>query len=264
MTLLELINTGFEHAVGEIVHLLQCGVEVNEGWAGPAVQRFDDPSIAAVSPLLLGTRGLRRNGTAGICYDAGGRRRLCDAGPASDDAGPRASPILGPTLSAGFYRREAVRDAGAVDVAMGEQFADVDLALSLQTAGYRAICEPSSQVLGRPPQTERDRFVDGLRAERLFWKHAPAMGWPRSLALHALLVAAEALWSLRRPLGLIRLLGRVAACLEIPLRGRNGRRGKSEVSARRSCSPPLRAAGRTVQPSRDPNGAVAKFGKYVA
>ena len=38
--LLTLINTGLRYAQGEIIHLLLCGAEVEEGWTESALQHF--------------------------------------------------------------------------------------------------------------------------------------------------------------------------------------------------------------------------------
>ena len=39
-TLIDLINVGVEKSTGEIVHLLSCEVEVEEGWTQPALKHF--------------------------------------------------------------------------------------------------------------------------------------------------------------------------------------------------------------------------------
>ncbi len=75
---------------------------------------------------------------------------------------------------------------------------DVDLALQIRAAGYRAVVEPSSFTYRAaavlPTATP---FAEARGAERLFWRNAPAVGWARSLALH---LARRTWWRTQAPL----------------------------------------------------------------
>lgn len=211
-TLLELVNLGFDCAQGDVVHLLQCGVEVDEGWTAAVRACFDDPRVGAAAPVLFDKLS-DAPPTIGVRYGLGGRR-VCVVAGGRDPEGQ--SLVLGPTLRAAFYRREAVRSVGGVDPAVGEELADVDLALSLQEAGYRAVVVLASGTRYRPGASlpGRDEFREALREERLFRKHAAAKGWRRSLLGHAWHIACETIVSFPRPRTFTRLLGRACAWLE--------------------------------------------------
>ena len=103
-SLLELINLGVAHAGGEVVHVLQCGLEVCEGWTDEPLRRFDDESIAAVSPWIVAEHSSSGRATVGVGYGSGGKRRECQL-PLTRRV-DACRHVLGPTLRAAFYRRE--------------------------------------------------------------------------------------------------------------------------------------------------------------
>jgi hypothetical protein len=119
---------------------------------------------------------------------------------------------------AAFYRRSAVIASDGVelrlfDPSLGDRYADVDLALRLQQAGYRASFEPKSIIFRRPDEPLPDGFASAVHAERLFWRHAPAAGWNRSILKHGLVVAREFCRGLTDRKTMARLAGRlVTSC----------------------------------------------------
>jgi hypothetical protein len=218
-SLVELVNAGVVQSRGEIVHVLQCGIEVAEGWTEAPLRRMEDPSLGSVSPLLVSTSGAVSRATAGISYDSAGRRRLRRVSAVGELGSVAELTILGPSFNAGFYRREALHRIGGLDPAVGTRLADVDLALALRSAGYGTACETGSRVTG--PALDQDRVLgwrESAQAEYLFWKHAGRRGWIRSLCGHTLLIASELLQSIVHPWRLIGLLGRLQACLLPPAR----------------------------------------------
>ena len=64
-----------ELATGDVIHIVGCGLEVREGWTLPAIQHFDDPEVAAVSPVVMSTSG-EDVLAAGIRWTLGGGRRV--------------------------------------------------------------------------------------------------------------------------------------------------------------------------------------------
>jgi hypothetical protein len=243
-SLCELLNIGFQHASGDIIHLLQCGLEVAEGWWIPVAPHFDDASVAAVSPLITTHRKGAPWGTAGIAYDLGGRRRVRTN--LRSDMRPE---VLGPTLLAGFYRREVIDALQGLDPDLGESVADVDLALRWRQLGCTAEFEPEcvvfgSAINGRLP----NRFSAARDAESLFWKHAAACGWSRSLTAHAWLVAGETAGTLLRPSQAVRLLGRAAMGLELLFGGRRGCPNRSTLWTGQE--PPARSQADAVAAGR--------------
>jgi hypothetical protein len=212
-SLVDLINLGIESASGAIVHVLSCDVEVIDGWTEPALVHFDDPTVGSVSPLVVAEDGGRVL-SRGVRYAAGGRRKLHRQGPTRWR--PWAGPVAGPTLAAGFYRREAVLSVGGFCGAVGVELADVDLACSLRAIGLRAVHEENSVVTSRVPAAVcRLSWHHGRQAERLFWRNAAAAGWCRALFLHVWTVACELASNAHRPTIVSQLCGRALAAWEL-------------------------------------------------
>jgi hypothetical protein len=210
----ELINAAAEQAAGEIIHLLACGLEVIEGWTAAALRHFHDGDVAAVSPIVLGPDG-KSVQAAGVRWSAGGARVVVrDQRVVAAGAGRLRTQILGPTLSAGFYRREELLALGGFETALGDELADIGLALDLEALGQLSVCEPACQILRRGTVRAAQRpFNDGRAAERLFLRHAGRRGLAVSLAGHPLAVLGEMLRGGRSSLSAA--AGRVLAFGEI-------------------------------------------------
>lgn len=212
-SLVELINLGIESATGAVVHVLTCDVEVIDGWTEPALAHFDNPAVGSVSPLVVAEDGGRVL-ACGVRYAAGGRRQPRRKGPARGRS--RVGQIIGPTLAAGFYRRQAVLDVGGFCAAVGEELADVDLACSLRAIGLRAVHEENSVVMRHASAAaSRLSWRHGRQAERLFWRHAADAGWCRALLLHAWTIAWELACNLHRPELVSHLCGRAAGACDL-------------------------------------------------
>jgi len=261
-SLVEMINIGFEQAAGEIVHILQCDVQVGDGWCHTVLPHFDEPSLGTVSSLLASESSDVRRLAAGVGYRSSGRRHLRHARRGARRGGVRTPSILGPTLVAGFYRREAVLSAGGFDETIGERYADVDMALTLKQAGYRSTCESGSLVFGDLSVTEPLGFTDARRVERLFWKHAPFHHRLGPILLHALTVAVELLLPFPGPRSIRRLLGRLLGLLDSRRLDR-ARHAATErnVAPRSSASTRLDTRRRTQRPNRAER---AETRRYVA
>jgi cellulose synthase/poly-beta-1,6-N-acetylglucosamine synthase-like glycosyltransferase len=210
------MNAGFEAAQGELLHVLECGAEVEEGWADAALRNFDDPQVGAVSPLVLRSTDGGRMALAGVGYQIAGKRQTCAAAATNESPQPPAANVVGPSLIAAFYRREAVTRCGGFSASVGEELTDVDFALSLQDAGYRCVFESGSRVSTvQPYRTGISQFRAGRFEELLFWRHAAEIGLLRSLALHGLLLTVEGASVLLHPTRLAKLLGRAFAWMEL-------------------------------------------------
>jgi hypothetical protein len=201
---------GIQASGGEIVHLLTAGFEVTDGWADAALRHFRDPTVAAVAPLVRDAADPRRVRSTGIEYHRGGRRAVRATIPNSPHG---KSAVLGATVEAAFYRKSALESLGdGLPSGVGDELADVDLALGLKYAGFRAVFEPQCEILADQLAAGEPRgFRHGLHAERLFLRKLPATGWAPSLALHPFTVAGELLKSLPRGAAFAQLLGRLAA-----------------------------------------------------
>jgi hypothetical protein len=111
--LVDLLNEGLAAADGQIVHILRCGLEVTEGWTDGAVDRFSDADVAAVSPLVM-EADRTTLAAAGVKWTVGGSRRVvADQRVLQGGSGRLRAGILGPTLAAGFYRREVPAAGGS-------------------------------------------------------------------------------------------------------------------------------------------------------
>jgi hypothetical protein len=209
----DLINVGVQLAKGSVVFVLSCDVEVVEGWTEPAMACFDDPTVGSVSPLIVRHHELTIV-ARGVRYGMGGRRKLRLRHSKRSQADSQY--VVGPTLLAGFYRRQGVLDAGGFCRQLGEDLADVDMGLALQAIGYRAVHEDESIVtVGHAASKRPLSFRGGQQAERLFWRNAPLVRWVPSLLMHALTVVGEILGHLHRPAILLQTAGRAMAILEV-------------------------------------------------
>ena len=121
----------------------------------------------------------------------------------------------GPSRLAGFYRISAVRDIGGFADAVGDLW-DVDVAASLRDAGYETELALHCRLAYDPAQLD-DAVVDPTEAatwaERLFWRHAPSLGWG-GLLRHGFQVAAGSVVSLCTGGGVSTLRARLSAALD--------------------------------------------------
>lgn len=206
------VNVGLAASQASIVHVLYPGVQVSEGWAQLAVRHFNNPTVAAVSPVVLNAQQSDRVLATGVNYNRRGERLLTGAG-ISVCAAAGLADALGPTAWAGFYRRSAVLDLlGGFDPAVGDRHSDVDLALRLQQAGYRAVTEARSHVTCAPVRAKMS-ISDTYFAERLFWRNQARQPRPTSIAAHVGLMCQELVAKL--PLSPLHLGARMAAGLQV-------------------------------------------------
>lgn len=212
-TVVDLLNAGLEEVQGDVVHVLQDGVEATEGWTEAVLPHFADPEVASVSPLIVDSKDRQRIVTRGVSYGCGGARRLAAAGKPASSRVPRTPP-LGPTLHAGFYRTDALVDIGGFEPTVGGALADVDAALTLKSLGFRCVHEARSCLVGELVPASAGSFATGRCAERLFWRHAPQVGKVRSMLVHPVTTLLSALVDLPHPGAVTQLFGRLAALRE--------------------------------------------------
>ena len=216
--LVQLVNAGLEAAKAEIVHVVGCGVEVEEHWTEPALAHFVDPDVAAVSPLLVRGEDRSRSAAAGVRYRTSGLRAICAAGMKTSSARLKRAKVAGPTLRGAFYRRDVLSALCGLDERIADEHADVDLAMLLGQLEQRTVFEPASRITESLPSAAHPRssaFVRGRSAERLFWRHAAQRGWIASLLLHPWAVLADFYREAPQIDVLLHLLGRAMALTEI-------------------------------------------------
>lgn len=209
--LTDVLNSAIEASGGEIVHLLQAGVEVEENWTDSVDEHFDDFGVGSVSPLLFSAEDQTLL-ASGLRYGAGGSRKIADGGQKIENAGRR--PVVSPTLTAGFFRRSALDEAGGLKNVCGDSLADIDLGMTLKALGYSCVCDPKSRVsVGRLAETKQS-FMQGLRTQRLFMRHAPTVGWLIALICHPFSVLLQSIDAIPQPGAITHLLGRPWAWIE--------------------------------------------------
>ena len=215
-SLVELLNTALAESAGEVLHIVGCGLEATEHWTAAAVAHFEDPDVAAVSPLVLDKKD-RKVVAAGIRWSLGGARRvISDQRVATPGSGRLRASIHGPTLTAAFYRREVLAALGGFDATLEASLADVDAALAIQALGKLHICEPASELLLASDQETAltDGFRGGRGAERLFWQYAVERGLASALLLHPLAIGGDAAARVANSSLISSLAGRAAAWLD--------------------------------------------------
>ena len=213
---LQSINAGLTAARGEVVHLLKPGVLAIEGWTKPALARFDDPTLGAVAPVVLGRSNPDRIVSAGLRFTAGGARRVNGVGMRSSASKRLARRVMaGPTLTAAFYRKTALLALGGLPEVVGEQLADADLAISLRALGWGCVLEPACQLVGdAKPQAAPLSFAAGRCDERLFLRYATTYGMFPAIVFHLFAVLGRWLCGAYRWGAYSHVLGRLAACFE--------------------------------------------------
>ncbi len=208
------VNRAIGACRAPVVCLLACGATVDEGWTGDALAHFDDPQMGSVIPLVVESEATDIVRSIGVAYEAGGRRLVVSRGERVGDLDIELHEMIGPTLVAGFYRRELLLENHCLSSRVGDLLADVDIALRLEGAGYKTTLEPTARVQfsGNPAQ-RGGAFSSGRNAERLFRRHAAQNSRMQSVVRHAMVIASE-MWP-RLPLqtSLARLLGRASAWL---------------------------------------------------
>ena len=175
---------------------------------------FEDPAVGSISPLITMKSQRDRIIARGVYYGTGGGRNVAGR-PARGVKQSACDAPDAPTLSAGLYRRDAVLRVGGFCPAVGPSFADIDLGLMLQAAGYCCIHEKNSVVTTeRQYQAPSLSFAHGRAAERLFWRNTEPSDWMRTRLIHPGTWLMEGLANLHRPRVVLQLFGRACGWIE--------------------------------------------------
>ena len=231
-------NAGVRAARYPIVELLNDDTEVTAGWATAALVWFNDPTVAAVAPLVL--RHSRSSASpvidsAGDRYHIGGVAGKRGHGKRLGPAYLRPRQVFGASASSAFYRRDVFLRVGAFPEEFGAYFEDVDLAFRLNRAGYRTVFEPGSRVLHRVGASHRPhrRLLEqqSRNEELVFWRNLPGRALLWALPLHLAVLAGKA-WLRWGDGGLLPFVcGRLRVLGELPRLVRHRRRLRALGSA---------------------------------
>jgi GT2 family glycosyltransferase len=194
-------NAGIQCTRNPIVEMLNDDTEVSAGWAEAALACFNDPSVAAVAPLVLfwpgGGLGEARIDSAGDRYFLGGVAGKRGHGRRLSAKYLQRRKVFGASASCAFYRRQALLQARGFPESFGAYFEDVDLAFRLHWAGHEVMYEPESRVLHHVGASYGEAAGElleqqALNEERVFWRNLPRRTLLRALPAHLAVVAAKA------------------------------------------------------------------------
>jgi len=196
--LVESLNRGINASRSPIVHLLVCGCQVHEGWADTAAAHFADPRVATVAPLILKPGEPERIVAAGMTYGDGGTVVALGQGKPPAAVARCRSRLVAASCLAAFYRKSALELVGLFSHDVDDWLASTDLGLALEQAGYRTVLEPDCRIVAAHPGLphRQTAFRRAKELERLYWRWGPRGGWPRSLMLHGIHLAAESVQGL--------------------------------------------------------------------
>jgi GT2 family glycosyltransferase len=190
-------NAGIRASRGDIVELLNDDTEVQPGWAEAALERFAEPRVAAVAPLVLYWPDGKRIDSAGDRYYLGGVAGKRGHGEPLSPAYLQPCPVFGASASSGFYRRAVLDQVGLFPESFGSYFEDVDLALRIRRSGYQAVFEPAARVLhhvsasyGQSGRSLIER--QSCNEERVFWRNLPASAMTQALPRHLTVLVGKA------------------------------------------------------------------------
>ncbi len=211
-SLVESMNAAVNAAEAEILHFLRDSIEVEEGWTDQPLCQFDKPKVGSVIPMVLNSNRGAQITLAGVTAAQHGSRIECRG--TLNDGPPNLGKHqpAGPSLAAAFYRASIVGSLGGFDAAVGDELADLELALSMRRLGFETVLAPDSRLFlhDQAWQTKIGGFQAGKFAERLYRRHLAGGMGARSLLLHAADVAAELARGGFTPSAAMRSIGRVA------------------------------------------------------
>ena len=210
-SLVDLINVGVRSSRGDCVHLLSCHTLVENGWADAVLPHFDDAQVGSVSPLLVDANDHHKVLATGVDFGIGGELVIRNQSVSRDQLQRRRT--LAPTLHAGFYRRQAVLDAGCFCQEAGQYAAGIEMGLAPKARGFRHVMERDALVISTSKVKPPLSLQHGKQAERLFWRHAGKRGWAASILAHPAAIASEVVRNIYRPTIALQLIGRTVAAV---------------------------------------------------
>ena len=185
--------------------------------------------------------------SAGLGYRAEGIAWRLGQGRTPEDVAESPDEICGPDALAAFYRRSAIESVGGFSSSPVAVVAAIDMALSLERAGFRCIVEPTCLAqVDAAAVRDKPGFRHGRDAERLFWQWASAHGRARSVAAHAALLAGECVIGVWRPFMLMHLAGRAVGAICAAL----GKRLPKSSEAADNDEPSIIAMPQVAEPAR--------------
>lgn len=197
-------NAGLSAARGAFVQLLNNDTEVSAGWVEAGMAPFADPAVGSVAPLVVVRSDPARVDSAGDSYAWYGWPRKRGHGQDSSAWASRPpEEVFGASGSSAFYRTEALRRAGTLDLFLVSYYEDIDLAFRLRWAGYRCVFAPDCRIHHDISATNDHKSPALQRriarnAELVFWWNVPARSLWLSALPHLVFSAMQAGWRIAR------------------------------------------------------------------
>jgi GT2 family glycosyltransferase len=197
-------NAGLAAARGEFVQLLNNDTEVTAGWVEAGLRPFDDPTVGSVSPLVLVRSDPSRVDSAGDSYAwYGWPMKRGHGQSAARWSAHSVEDVFGASGSSAFYRAEALRRAGTLDMLLVSYYEDIDLAFRLRWSGYRCVYNPGC-VIHHDISATNDHRSPALQrriarnAELVFWWNLPPLRLAIAAVPHLTFIAAQGAWRAAR------------------------------------------------------------------
>jgi O-antigen biosynthesis protein len=183
-------NLGIAAAQGEWVATVNDDALVEPGWAAALTAALAaDPKAAAAQGVNLLLDSPEIADGCGIVWNRWWQAVQVGHGKAAPPPDSGAREVFGVSATAAVFRREALRAVASgggeiFDESLGSYYEDVDLAVRLRAAGYRALLVPAARarhagsLTGRTLSRERWRLIYGNRW-RVAKRHLGGGFWPR-------------------------------------------------------------------------------------
>lgn len=187
-------NLGIAEAAGEWVSTVNDDAVVEPGWLAALLGALEaDPRAAAAQGInVLHDMPDLADG-CGLAWNHWWQAVQIGHGEPAPGPEEGVREVFGVSATAAVYRRQALLDAGGFDSRLVSYYEDVDLAVRLRAAGWRALLIPGARArhagsaTGRTLSRERWRLIYGNRygvARRYlgggFWVRLPVL-WIRDV-----------------------------------------------------------------------------------
>lgn len=175
------INLALGRATGAAFHTLACGVEVQEGWCESPLEWLADENIGSVTPVLLRSseagEATEQVDSLGVGVTLWQDRFDLAHGDRFEPRRLRRQRPLGPSIKAGFYRRDVLESIGGFDASMIPQLIDLDVAMLLHRKGHRNRLDLDSILYaGETDAQPATDFVLSKSTQQLIKRHRGASG----------------------------------------------------------------------------------------
>jgi GT2 family glycosyltransferase len=183
-------NLGIAAARGEWIATVNDDALVEPGWAAALTAALAaDPKAAAAQGVNLLLDHPELADGCGIAWNRWWQAVQIGHGKAAPPPDSGVREVFGVSATAAVFRREALRAVAfggdeVFDESLGSYYEDVDLAVRLRAAGYRALLVPAARarhagsLTGRTLSRERWRLIYGNRW-RVARRHLGGGFWPR-------------------------------------------------------------------------------------